>query len=247
MGWLVCDPGSKLAPREDASDLAQAQTAGQSPGQVKRGLRANAPGMRPGTSGPARKKALFLLAGARFLGGPEGNSSAHGLLLDRSGSPAELAGDRARGSSRLGELFQGLQFTGAPGGAVIRGTLCHQSSLQSHPGRASSDDSGGFRRPRAQHGVLTCCKSLCFVGWNSSLHMTPRVDEGLTPDAPPPKLITGRSVPQTPRVTAAGRRDRRRKRPRTAALADSNPPRCSRPDAMRRVRLRARPPATQTR
>jgi hypothetical protein len=36
---------------------------------------------------------------------------------------------------------------------------------------------GGFGRPRAQHGVLTCCKSLCFVGGNSSLHMTRRVDD----------------------------------------------------------------------
>ena len=76
-------------------------------GQLKRGLRAGAPETQPGTSDPARKKALFLLAGARFLGGPEGNSSAHGLLLNRGSSPAELAGDRARGSSRLGELFQG--------------------------------------------------------------------------------------------------------------------------------------------
>src|SRR5439155_27213023 len=53
----------------------------------------------PGTG----KQTLFLLASGRFLGGPEGNTSAHGLLLDRSGSTAEFARDRARGSSRLRE------------------------------------------------------------------------------------------------------------------------------------------------
>src|ERR1700730_7434037 len=77
------------------------------------------------------KTPLFLLAGAGFLGGPEGDSGAHGLLLDRSGGTAELARNGARGSSRLGGLFQSTQLTGAPGSTVIRGTLCHKSSLQS--------------------------------------------------------------------------------------------------------------------
>ena len=38
------------------------------------------------------------------------------------------------------------------------------SFLSNHPGRASWNDTGRFWPPRAQHGVLTCCKSLCFVG-----------------------------------------------------------------------------------
>src|SRR2546429_9039713 len=91
----------------------------------------NAARPQPGTSARHGKEALFRLATARLLGGAEGNSSAHGLLLDRSGSPAELTSNLARGSSRLGQLFQVTQFTGAPRGAVVRGTLCHQSSLQS--------------------------------------------------------------------------------------------------------------------
>jgi hypothetical protein len=64
MGWLLCEAGSKLAQRVGASNLAQAQTAGQSPGQVKRGLRANAAGHeRPGT----QKRRYFCLRAPDFL------------------------------------------------------------------------------------------------------------------------------------------------------------------------------------
>jgi len=80
------------------------------------------------------KQRLLLLAGAGFLGGPEGNSSAHGLLLDRSRGTAELARNLAGRSSRLGELLQITQFTGAPGGAVVRRTLCHYHSPIAHEG-----------------------------------------------------------------------------------------------------------------
>src|SRR5262245_1971580 len=90
---------------------------------------------RPGAGTRPRKTSLFLLAGAGFLGGPEGNSSAHRLLLDRGRSTAELARDLAGRSSRLGELLQGTQFTGAPGGAIVRRTLCHWS-FSNRPRRA---------------------------------------------------------------------------------------------------------------
>src|SRR5882724_1758749 len=45
------------------------------------------------------------------------------------------------------------------------------SLLSNHPMRVCWNDSRRFWPPRAQHGVLTCCKSLCFWDGNSSLHM----------------------------------------------------------------------------
>jgi hypothetical protein len=38
--------------------------------------------------------------------------------------------------------------------------------------RACCNDTGRSWPPRTQHGVLTCCKSLCFWGGDSSLHVT---------------------------------------------------------------------------
>ena len=109
------------------------------------------------------------------------------------------------------------------------------SLFSNHPMRVCWNDSRRFWPPRAQHGVLTCCKSLCFWVGNSSLH------------GPPDGGLTAPSVPQRPCATAASRADRRRKRPRTAARADSNLPRYSQRGAMPRARLRGYRRATQTR
>jgi hypothetical protein len=81
---------------------------------------------KPGNECPAsQNRALFLLASSGFLRCAEGNSSPHCLLLNRSGRTAELFRDGARRGSRLGELFQCTQFTGAPACTIIRRTLCH--------------------------------------------------------------------------------------------------------------------------
>jgi hypothetical protein len=109
---------------------------------------------------PGSPTPLLLLSGARALRSPERNAGPHGLLLDRGGSSTELFRHGAGRSSRLGELFESTQLTGAPGGAVIRRTLCHYLS-PIHPHRAASDDTRTSGTTRTQHGVLTGSNSFC--------------------------------------------------------------------------------------
>src|SRR5579864_9507701 len=61
---------------------------------------------------------------------PEGNSRAHGLLLHRSCSTAELLRDLTGRRSRLRERLKRLQLTRAPAGAIIGGTFCHYLILR---------------------------------------------------------------------------------------------------------------------
>jgi hypothetical protein len=80
---------------------------------------------------------LFLSPGSGSLCRPEGDSRAHGLLLNRGRGAPELLGHLTRWGSRLRECLQSFQFTGAPGCAVVRWTSCHYSySLSPNAGQA---------------------------------------------------------------------------------------------------------------
>ncbi len=69
------------------------------------------------------------------LRGSEGDPRAHRLLLYRSRGTPKLPGDLTRRCSRLRQRPERRQFTGAPGGAVIRWTSCHYSSPEKNTQR----------------------------------------------------------------------------------------------------------------
>lgn len=93
---------------------------------------------------------LLLLTGAGSLGRPEGNPSPHGLLLNgRRGTP-ELLRDLAGRGSRFRERLQGLQLTGAPGSAIVRGTFRHYSILQKTPNYRVGVESYTLLRKKAR-------------------------------------------------------------------------------------------------
>src|SRR6185437_8952320 len=93
---------------------------------------------------------LLLLTGAGSLGRPEGNPSPHGLLLNcRRGTP-ELLRDLAGRRSRFRERLQGLQLTGAPGRAIVRGTFRHYSILRKTPNCRVGAESYTLLRKKAR-------------------------------------------------------------------------------------------------
>src|SRR5215469_6812501 len=99
---------------------------------------------------PYCARRLLLLTSAGSLGRPEGNSSPHGLLLNgRRGTP-ELLRDLAGRSSRFRERLQGLQLTGAPGSAIVRGTFRHYSILQKTPNCRVGAESYTLLRKKAR-------------------------------------------------------------------------------------------------
>ncbi len=115
--------------------------------------RTNEDGGPPVRPAPVRTACgLLLLTGAGSLGRPEGNPSPHGLLLNgRRGTP-ELLRDLAGRGSRFRERLQGLQLTGAPGSAIVRGTFRHYSILQKTPNcRVGVESYTLLRKKARQH------------------------------------------------------------------------------------------------
>ncbi len=110
---------------------------------------------------PAVKQQRRLLLAARSgaLGGAERDAGTHGLLLNRGRRTPEFLRDLPRRCSRLGERLEGLKFTGAPGGAVVRWTSCHRRN--SKIGRTGVGD----HTPPTPHACIPLRSATC---WNTA-------------------------------------------------------------------------------
>jgi len=72
-----------------------------------------------------RRPGLLLASRSGPLRRTEGDPGAHGLLLYRSRGTPKLPSDLTCRGSWLRERPERRQFTGAPGGAIVRWTSCH--------------------------------------------------------------------------------------------------------------------------